>query len=89
LLPNGFSLLAELSVQAPPCIGKGERAMRQTKSSLQSSPPIHTPACPKCGLPMWIIRIEPDDPDHDLRTYECPECKRAEVLLVDIGRGKH
>jgi len=32
---------------------------------------------------MWIIRIESHDrPDHDKRTFKCPECKHFEVLVV-------
>jgi transposase-like protein len=32
------------------------------------------PTCPVCGTRMWIARIEPDEPGHDRRTFECPEC---------------
>jgi len=38
---------------------------------------------------MWLVHIEPDDPDHDIRTYECPECMHSEVLVVDIGRDQY
>jgi len=43
---------------------------------------IDQPSCPKCGLPMWLARIEPDKPDHDLRTFECPECELSETKVV-------
>ena len=43
---------------------------------------IDHPSCPKCGSPMWLARIEPDKPDHDLRTFECPNCEHAETKVV-------
>ena len=35
---------------------------------------IERPPCIKCGTQMLLTRIEPDKPDHDRRTFECPEC---------------
>ena len=43
---------------------------------------IDHPSCPKCGSAMWLVRIEPDKPDHDLRTFECPNCEHTETKLV-------
>jgi hypothetical protein len=31
---------------------------------------------------MLLTRIEPDKPDHDRRTFECPECAYEESLVV-------
>jgi transposase-like protein len=39
-------------------------------------------ACPACGQPMWIVRIEPDKPGHDRRTFECADCKHLETFIV-------
>jgi ribosomal protein S27AE len=36
---------------------------------------LSLPTCPKCGATMWLARIEPDKPQHDKRTYECPKCE--------------
>jgi transposase-like protein len=47
-------------------------------SRLESS----RPRCPNCGTPMWLARIEPDEPNHDRRTYECPECDRSITEVV-------
>ena len=33
---------------------------------------IEKPKCEKCGAEMWLARIEPNEPGHDLRTFECP-----------------
>jgi predicted RNA-binding Zn-ribbon protein involved in translation (DUF1610 family) len=40
------------------------------------------PHCPNCGTLMWLARIEPDEPDHDRRTYECPECDSSITEVV-------
>ncbi len=40
------------------------------------------PQCPACGDQMWITRIEPDKPDYDKRTFECPECKNELTQIV-------
>jgi len=31
--------------------------------------------CSKCGKPMRLACIEPAQPGHEVRTFECPECK--------------
>jgi predicted RNA-binding Zn-ribbon protein involved in translation (DUF1610 family) len=43
---------------------------------------VDNPICPKCGRPMVIVRIEPDEPGHQKRTYECSECELVENLIV-------
>ena len=43
---------------------------------------IERPPCIKCGTQMLLARIEPDKPDHDRRTFECPECAHAESIVV-------
>ena len=37
----------------------------------------YNPVCPKCGTGMWLSRIEPDEPDRDKRTFECPQCENV------------
>ena len=46
------------------------------------SVPVAHPACSTCGKEMWLARIEPDHPDYDKRTFECPKCKNEEVVIV-------
>jgi predicted RNA-binding Zn-ribbon protein involved in translation (DUF1610 family) len=43
---------------------------------------VDNPICPKCGRPMVIVRIEPDEAGHQKRTYECSECELVENLIV-------
>jgi hypothetical protein len=39
-------------------------------------------SCPRCNTQMALIRIEPDTPTLDRRTFECPACEHCEVALV-------
>lgn len=43
---------------------------------------LDLPICPKCGATMWLARIEPDEPGHDKRTFECPHCEMAVSEIV-------
>jgi tRNA(Ile2) C34 agmatinyltransferase TiaS len=38
---------------------------------------LDLPICPRCGARMWLSRIEPDEPGHDKRTFECPKCENV------------
>lgn len=54
------------------------------KQSVQLFVPIQNdrPACSKCGSCMMLVRIEPsDEPDHDLRTFECL-CGHADRVKI-------
>jgi hypothetical protein len=31
---------------------------------------------------MWLACIEPDEADHDKRTFECPACPNVTVRIV-------
>jgi hypothetical protein len=31
---------------------------------------------------MYLARIEPERPGHDLRTFECPRCQHVETAVV-------
>jgi hypothetical protein len=43
---------------------------------------LDLPKCPNCGAPMWLSRIEPDEPNHHLRTFECPQCDHSHTEVV-------
>lgn len=49
--------------------------------ALPQAQPIDHPKC-ECGARMWLARIEPDRPDHDRRTFECPRCQNERVEVV-------
>ena len=35
---------------------------------------VEHPQCDDCAVPMWLTRLEPDKPDHDVLTFECKSC---------------
>ena len=37
---------------------------------------------------MWLACIEPDKPDHDKRTFECPMCSNFTVKVVKYCSSK-
>ena len=43
---------------------------------------LATPRCESCGESTWLVAIEPDSPDHDKRTFECPRCQDVVVKVV-------
>ena len=57
--------------------------MPQPYSFYPSERPVSQRRCPTCRLPMFLSRIEPaDEPDHDMRTFECPTCKCTETVSI-------
>jgi hypothetical protein len=48
----------------------------------QTADALKDPPCPECGAMMWISEIEPDKPDFDRRTFECPRCLHTETTVV-------
>jgi hypothetical protein len=42
------------------------------------------PPCSKCGRPLILTRIEPEEPGFDLRTYYCAACEDIEVIIAAI-----
>jgi hypothetical protein len=41
------------------------------------------PLCKFCDARMWLVSIEPDRPNHDRRTFECPRCQELTVEVVN------
>jgi hypothetical protein len=44
------------------------------------------PPCSKCGRPLLLTKIEPEEPGFALRTYYCAACKHAEFVVAAIGK---
>jgi hypothetical protein len=69
-------------------IGRGRRplecAMPQRKRFRPSNPPPSGKRrCPKCGLPMFLSKIEPVEKEgRDERTFECAQCAYGERVIV-------
>jgi hypothetical protein len=53
----------------------GGAAVRASEFIPRKKKLVVGPQCPACGTLMWLARIEPDEPDHDRRTFECPRCQ--------------
>jgi hypothetical protein len=49
------------------------------------SPSVSAPSCSQCATRMLLVRISPDRPGYERRTYECPWCPRemTEVFRVN------
>src|SRR5262245_41927852 len=61
--------------------------MQQPHKFDPSAPPIAKRRCPKCGLPMFLSKIEPTEKvDHDERTFECLKCAYAETVIVQSDK---
>jgi transposase len=45
-------------------------------------PPTEKPHCSRCGALMGLASVEPGKPDHDQRTFKCPECEHSETFDV-------
>ena len=38
---------------------------------------IYAHICPRCTSPMWLARIEPDEPGYEICTFECQNCEHS------------
>ena len=47
---------------------------------------IGRPFCEVCKAQLWLAFIEPDKPDYDKRTFECPVCPNVIVKVVKYRR---
>ena len=56
--------------------------------SLSEPPPgkqsqLYRPLCSKCGTLSTLRRVEPSpEPDHDMRTFECPSCGHIDQVKI-------
>jgi hypothetical protein len=42
------------------------------------------PPCSRCGRPLLLTRIEPEESGFDLRTYYCAFCQANETVIANI-----
>jgi hypothetical protein len=61
-------------------------AMRQ--ALFFGSEEIVHPTCAKCGAPMWLTRIEPDQPGFESRLFECQVCNDQMMEIVQFRTAK-
>ena len=47
------------------------------------------PPCSKCGRPVILTRIEPENPGFDRRIYYCAHCAETETIIsIVCGSGE-
>jgi len=57
--------------------------MRPREPSQINMLQLYRPPCSKCAGLTSLARIEPsDEPDHDLRTFECTACGHSELVKI-------
>lgn len=49
---------------------------------------VSSQSCVRCGTPMTLVKIEPDDPVHDRRIFECPTCRHEVRVRVRVVQYK-
>ena len=54
----------------------------QVSDYIRAKQVISHPKWLSCGLPMLLASIEPDEPDHDKRTFECQACLKTITKVV-------
>jgi hypothetical protein len=65
-----------------PCVLEQINAvMSEHRGQIPSQDIVH-PTCAKCGAPMWLTRIEPDEPASEQRTFECQACQNEAIEIV-------
>jgi endogenous inhibitor of DNA gyrase (YacG/DUF329 family) len=57
-------------------------------ATIIANPPsvVVRPNCPTCGTRMSLVRIFPDKPGYDQRTYECPRCQHEITEIVQFQK---
>jgi hypothetical protein len=58
--------------------------MTFSECTLENTPIKVRPECPTCSAQLYLGRIEPEKPGHDLRTFECPKCQHVERVVVQF-----
>jgi transposase-like protein len=58
-------------------------------ATIIAAPPrvlIARPPCPRCDNRMSLVRIFPDKPGYDQRTFECPRCEHEITEIVQLPK---
>jgi hypothetical protein len=61
-----------------------EPVMTQPNPISETPDVTFQPPCPKCGNPMWLVRLSKYDASHDLRAFECQVCEYTESNVVEF-----
>ena len=66
----------------PVALGNSEGQMPVATHTPHALQYVERAMCPHCQRPMLIVRIERLGLGYDMRTFECPQCKREEAAVV-------
>lgn len=64
--------------------GVGGDEMTRFQPATSTSDATIRPPCPKCGNEMHLARIEPEQPGHETRTFECSNCDHTVSVVAEI-----
>ena len=78
-LADSFLLKFSVRVCAAPTT---QRCCMRKDQTLPQQRIIGRPFCENCKSQMWLACIEPDETNHDKRTFECPVCPNVTVRIV-------
>jgi hypothetical protein len=57
----------------------------RTEKFVPGTEAITAPTCDWCGAYMFLVVIEPTEPDHDRRTFKCTTCANEFVETVKFA----
>jgi hypothetical protein len=55
--------------------------MSKYQPATAHSDSIERPTCPKCRTKMRLFGIEPERPEYELRSFECPKCNHIQTAI--------
>jgi hypothetical protein len=64
-------------------VGRRGLVMRTTRKLIPLPRLFELPKCESCDSQMWLLEIEAVSSDGDRRTFECIDCKRLMIEVVD------
>jgi hypothetical protein len=82
--PSEEAVIGDREIGNAPAQSRGSMMSSIQPNPLYSRAEIGILPCSKCGKPMRLACIEPGQPGHEVRTFECPEFKTTGSFAVAI-----
>jgi DNA-directed RNA polymerase subunit RPC12/RpoP len=74
--------IGDADLRSDPALREGMR-MNPSEPKQRQLAQLYRPLCSRCGALSMLIRVEPSaEPDHDLRTFECPSCGHVDPIKM-------
>lgn len=82
--------LADVFARLPTLNGGETQVAQQVdpQAGITRRDQVSSQSCVRCGTPMTLVQIEPDDPVHDHRIFECPTCRQEVRVRVRVVQYK-